>query len=92
MIFKNYLTNFYNFYCQFSIDATTQIIDCKKFNIKFTIHQLSKQKKFNYRLLILYKNKQYYTQNIIYKPELPLQSSRFCYKLGINDYNCGLPL
>lgn len=47
MIFENYLANFYDFHRRFSIDATTQIIDCNEFDVKFIIHRLSKLKKHN---------------------------------------------
>ena len=65
MIFENYLASFYDFHRWFSIEATTQIIDCNKFDVKFIIYQLSKLNNFNYRLSILHKNKPYYIQDII---------------------------
>ena len=88
MIFENYLASFYNFHCQFSIDAITQVTNCNKFDMKFIIHQLSNLKKLKYRLLIFYENKLHHPRNIIYKLEPPAQSSKYCCKLGIDDCGC----
>ena len=92
MIFENYLAffrrvRFYDFYCQFLIDATTHIIDCNEFDVKFIFYLLRKLKKLNYKLLILHENKLYYNQDIIYKLELPAQNLRSYYRLRID--NCG---
>ena len=84
--------DFDDFHRQFSIDATTHITDCNKFDIKFIIYPLSKLKKLNYKLSILHKNKPYYTWNIIYILELPAQSSRSCCNLSVNNCGCNLPL
>ena len=81
--------DFYDFYCQFSIDANTYITDCNKFDIKFILHSSSKLKKLNYKLLIFHKNKPYFTQNIIYILKPLVQSSRSCYKLSVDHYGYG---
>ena len=91
MIFENYPANFYNFHYQSWINATTQINDHNEFDVKFIIPQLRKLKKLNYKLSILYKNKLYYTWDIIYKLEPTVQNLRSCYKLGVSDYDCGPP-
>ena len=79
----------YDFHSQFSIDATTHITDCNKFDIKFIIHLSSKLKKLNYKLLILHENKPHYTRDIIYILELLAQSSKSCCNLSIDNCDCG---
>ena len=84
--------DFYDFYWQFLIDATTHITYRNEFDVKFIFHLLSKLKKLNYKLLIVYENKLHYTRDIIYKLEPPAQSSRFCCRLSVDNCGCGLPL
>lgn len=81
--------NFYNFYCWFLINPTTYITDCNKFDIKLIIHPLSKLKILNYKLLILHENKLHYTWDIIHKLEPLAQNLKICYKLTVDNYNCG---
>ena len=82
--------DFYDFYRRFSIDVTTHITYHNKFDIKFIIYLSNKLKKLNYKLLILHKNKPYYTRDIIYILESPKQSSRSGCKLSVNNLGYGL--